>query len=414
MAGGILLSNLTDLFLATSQAVLTGENFMLHESQKRNTLLKKIMGASDMVDMVQGGDTITDQIIFDEDNTGADYAPMESFTPRLGNHLKEISIDWKFTKFDVTFSKHEKGLNMAGSLNKGARSMVFKKIIKAKYTNLWVSVNNFLERQFFATPNVTTMETAGGKTPLSLFCTLTEFGAVSTDAKPVGTVPAGFTTVQGVNPTTFPKWKNPVQFYAQGASSINVAGNRWDGFSGIRRLVERLKFEELAIRPEFGEAYDPEGFIMCSLAGKSLWELATARLNDQTRHGPSNAAYPGLNFDGIPLTYVEQMDFAAVWTGGTATTSDAGEFNATTDDAGGITTDPDTQGPRYVVVVPKYWRKIIHSDHFLEEETPPPTVAQPFSRTVYYDCWHNNFNRSRQRAGGIMKPSASILISNVG
>src|SRR5262245_6071542 len=99
---------------------------MIHEGMKRTTLLRKIMKAHDMVDTVQGGDTITDQIIFDEDSTASDYQPMESFQPRLQNHLTEISIDWKFTQVNVTFSKHEKGLNMASQLKKGARAMVFK------------------------------------------------------------------------------------------------------------------------------------------------------------------------------------------------------------------------------------------------------------------------------------------------
>ena len=417
MSAGIPLNNLTDLFRATSQAVLTPENFMIHEGMKRTTLLRKIMKANDMVDMIQGGDTITDQIIFDEDSTASDYAPMESFNPRLQNHLTEISIDWKFTQINVTFSKHEKGLNMASQLKKGARSMVFKRIIKAKYTNLFVSLNNHFERQFFATPNVTTMETSGGKVPLSLFCTITDVlaAALVAGTKPTATVPVGFTTVQGVNPTTFPKWTNPCEGYGDGVTEITTAGNRWDGFRANRRMYERLNFEQLAIRPEYGESYEPEGFIMCSLAGKDLWELAQARVNDHTRFGPGNAAYggvgsgsSGLNFDGVPVCYVEQMDHAAVWKTAAAAAQNAGELDGSLDENGVALDNPATSGPRYVWVVPKYWRKIVHSEHFLEEEAPPATVFQPFSRTIYYDNWHNNFNRSRQRAGGVVQPDAAI------
>lgn len=417
MAGGIPLNNLTDLFRATSQLVLTPENFMLHEGMKRTTLLRKIMKANDMIDMVQGGDTITDQIIFDEDSTASDYQPMESFEPRLQNHLTEISIDWKFTQINVTFSKHEKGLNMASQLKRGARAMVFKRIIKAKWTNLFVSLNNHFERQFFNTPNVTTMETSGGKVPLSLFCTITDIGATLTDPKPTGTAPVGFTTVQNVNPTTQPRWRNPVEGYADGVTEIETAQQRWDGFRANRRMYERLHFEELAIRPEYGETGEPEGFIMCSLRGKELWEHAQARMNDHTRYGPGNAAYGGpgqagdLNFDGVPVCYVEQMDFAAVWRTAGSAASNAAEFAASTGENGEALADPDFDGPRYVWVVPKYWRKIVHSEHFLEEEAPPPTVFQPFSRTIYYDNWHNNFNRARQRAGGCIIPRSAISMT---
>lgn len=421
MAGGIPLTNLTDLFRATSQAVLTPENFMIHEGMKRNSLLRKIMKSHDMMDMIQGGDTITDQIIFDEDSTASDYSPMETFTPALQNHLTEISIDWKFTQINVTFDKHEKGLNMASQLKKGARSMVFKRIIKAKWTNLFVSLNNHFERQFFATPNVTTMETSGGKVPLSLFCSMTDVLAASlAGVKPTGTVPVGFTTVQNVNPTTNTKWRNPVEGYAHGVLEIGgplaAAGNpqRWDGFRAHRRLHERLKFEELSIRPEYGEVSDPEGFILCSLSGKDLWEVAQASLQDHTRHGADNASYGGLgtsvglNFNGVPVCYIEMMDHAAVWKTAAAAAQNAGELTTSEDENGVALADPEISGPRYVTVVPKYWRKIVHSDHFLEEEAPPATVFQPFSRTIYYDNWHNNFNRSRQRAGGIVQPSVAI------
>lgn len=413
---GVPLNNLTDLFRATSQAVLTGENMMLHEAVKKTTLLRKILKVNNMTELVQSGDSITDQIILEEDSTASDYEPMDSFTPRLQNHLTEISIGWRFTQINVTFSKHEKGLQGASQLKRGARAMVFKRIIKAKWTNLFVSLVNHLERQFFATPNATTMEASGGKIPLSLFCTMTDIGATLTDPQPTGIAPGGFTTVQSVNPTTNRNWRNPVEGYADGVTEIETAGNRWDGFRGLRRLVERTHFEAMPIRPEYGEVHDPtdDGFIMCSLKGKELYEHAQARVNDHTRMGPQNAAYSGpgsgggLNFDGIPICYIEQMDYAAVWAAGTGTTSDGGEFDASTDENGGALTNPDFEGPRFVLIVPKYWKKIMHGEHWLEEEAPPATVFQPFSRTIYYDCWHNNFNRSRKRAGGLLVPSADI------
>lgn len=416
MAGGIPLQNLTDLFRATSQAVLTAENYLLNETQLRTSLLRKVMRSHDMEDMIQGGDKITDFVIFDEDDTSSDYQPMESFTPRLGNHLTELSIDWKFTQINVTFSKHEKGLNMASQLKKGARAMVFKRIIKAKWSNVFISLNKRFERHFFTKPSAATMETEGGKTPMSMFATIHEFGAVLTDQKPTATVPPGFTTIQSVNPTTQPKWRNPVQGYSDGIPDIlgpaAAVGNpqRWDGFRGMRKLYDRMHFEELAIRPEHGEPSEAEGFIMCSLVGKELWETATARQNDHLRHGKSNAAYPGLNYEGVPLNYIEFMDFAEVWSD-VAGTGFAGEFDTSVGESGEALANPLFEGPRFVLVVPKYWRKIVHSTHFLEEEAPPATVFQPFSRTIYYDNWHNNFCRSRQRAGGVLTPTADIIVA---
>ncbi len=410
MAGGVQLQNLVDLFLATSQAMVTGESFILNEAQPRKTLLRQIMKAHDMMDMIQGGDTITDQVIFDEDSTYGAYNPMEQKTPRLGNHLTEISVNWAFSDAHVTFSKHEKGLNMASQLKSGARAMVFKNIIKAKWSNVFISINRGMERELFAQPNSATMETLVGnvtRVPYSVFASLHEFGA--TAAAPSATVPPGFTTIQTVNPTTFPKWRNPVEFYGDGSAEIFAAGvgPRWDGWTAMSSMYDRLDFESLTIRPEYGEPSNPEGFIMTSKAGKRIVEDATRHANNYTRQGPFDAGQIGINYNGVPIKWVEAMDFAEVWSDA-AGTGFAGENDDTLTEAGAATANPLFEGPRFVWIVPKYFKKIVHSEHFLEEETPPANVYQPYARTVFFDCWHQNFNRSRQRAGGVITPDADI------
>lgn len=406
--GGIYLNALVDLFLGTSQAVLTAENYLLNETQPRNTLLYEFMRAHDMEDMIRGGDQITDQIILDEDSTYGAYNVLEERTPRLGNHLTEISVPWAFTDAHVTFSKHEKGLNRASDMKRSARNIVFKNIIKAKWSNLYISINKGMEKEFFAQPNYNTMEAAtptGKRVPMSLFATVHEFGATAAD--PNAGMPPGFTTVQQVSSTTKPRWRNPVAYYADGATEIDVAGSRWDGFEAFMEMYDRLCFEELAIRPEYGEKCMPEGFIITSLNGKKLYTHAVAHSNDFLRHGPSNGAYPGINYEGVPIKWKEAMDTAIVWPA-TSGAAFGGENNNTVDADGAATTDPDVEGPRFVWLVPKYYKKIVHSDYFMDEEAPPPSVTQPYVRTVYFDCWHQNWNRSRQRAGGVVAPSADI------
>lgn len=408
MAGGVSLDTFVDVFLGTSQAVLTGPKNLINEAQKRRTLLRQILNSHDFDTMLKGGDRITDQVIFDEDNTYGSYNLLETRTPHLGNHLTEIAVDWAFTDAHVTFSKHEKGINGVGDLNRTAMAKRFKDVIHAKWSNLFISINNGMERELIAQPNVSTMETVTTqkRVPYSIFCTLTEFGAVA-GPKPTGTIPVGFTTVQGINPTTQPRWRNPVQFYTEGRVLRSAA--RWDGFSAMSRMYDRLNFEELAIRPEYGETGEPEGFIAVSIVGKQLWEDNTATANDHLRYGPSNPGIPSgaLQYNGVPVRYIELLDHAVVWPA-TSGAAFGGETDATLDEAGNATTNPDSTGPRFIWIVPKYFKKIMHSDHFLEEERPPQSVYQPYVRTVYFDCWHQTFNRSRQRAGGIVAPGGDI------
>jgi hypothetical protein len=408
------LSGFLDLFLATSQAILTGENYLLNETQPRNSLLRLIMKAHDMTDMLQGGDVITDQVIFDSDTSYAAYNPLTQRTPAISNYLTEISVGWAFSDANVTFSKHEKGLNQASSLNRGARSYVFKNIIKAKWSALFVGINKGMERELFAQPNNATMETVVGNTtrvPYSFFCTIHEFGAVNTDTNPTATVPPGFTTIQTVNPTTQPLWRNPVEFYAGNRTTMDAAAGtsaNWDGFESFSAMYDRLRYEELAIRPEYGEPYDPEGFIITSKNGKKLYEHAIRRGNDYLRNGSANPAYPGLNYDGVPVLWRESMDTANAYSDA-AGTGFAGENDATTDVDGAATANPLIEGPRFVWFVPKYFRAILHSEHFLEEERPPASVYQPYVNTIYFDCWHQYFNRSRQRAGGMVVPKVDVV-----
>lgn len=405
---GIQLSALVDTFLGTSQAVLTGENFILNERQRNNYFLYQVMRNYDMEEMLHGGDTITDQLILEEDGTYGPYNVLEQKTPRLSNHLVEFSMDWALSDAHVTFSKHEKGLNQASNMKKGARAMVFKKIIKAKWSNLLVSINNGMEKEFYATPSVSTMETVttGTRVPYSIFASITEHGATLTDATPTGTVPGGWTTVQGINPTTYPKWQNPVQGYGGTQSAIDTAGGNWEGFGAFSVMYDRLSFDQLAIRPEYGETEDPEGFIQCSRKGKSLVEYSQRSINDHTRHGKSDAAYPGLNYNGIPIRWCESMDKAEVWDDGSS--GFAGENNNTIKEDGTAAADPNIEGPRFVWIVPKYFKKYIHSDHFMEQETPPASVHQPYQRTVFFDCWHQNGTRSRLRGGGVVTPDEDI------
>lgn len=410
---GIALSALVDLFLGTSQAVLTGENFIRNETAPRNTLLRQIMRKHDMQEMLQGGDSITDQVMFDEDSTYGPYNVLEPKAPRLSNHLTEISVQWALSDAHVTFSKHEKGLNMASQLNRGARAIVFKKIIKAKWSNLFVSINKGMDRELLAQPNNATMETVttGTRVPYSVFCAIHTFGA--TLASPTATVNPGFTTFQTVNPTTQALWRNPVEFYRDGKAEITgpaaAAGNPqgWDGFMAMTTLYDRLRWEDLAIRPEYGEMTEPECFIITSLLGKRLFTFASASNQDYTRHGSGDTIYPGLrpglNFEGVPLRWIERMDTADVWPDA-AGTGFSGENDLTLDENGVLAGNPDTQGPRFVFIAPKFWKKIVHSEHFLEEETPPASVFQPYQRTVFFDCWHQNFCHSRQKAGGVVSP----------
>lgn len=405
--GSIRLDALVDAFVATTAAVLTGEDFIQNDSRRNNTFNGQVMKSNDMEDVLRGGDSITDQIILDNKSNYGPYNVLQTRSPRLTNHLTEYTLQWATTDASVTFSKHEKGLNQSSLYNRKGRAMVIKDIVRAKWSDVYVGIDTGMDKEWFAQPVATTMETvtSGTRVPYSVFASIHTFGATLTDAFPTATVNPGWTTIQGINPTTFPNWRNPVTVYPGGAQI--AAGLQWGGFAAASKMYDRLHFEALSIRPEYGAEQNPEAVIICSSKGKALWEDAQRQANDFTRHGKSDAAYPGLNYNGVPVKWLEAMDKANVWpaTGGTVF---GGENTTTADEDGVATVDPDVIGPRYLWVVPKFIRKYIHSEHFLEMETPPTDANQPYVRTVYLDCWHQNGTRTRKMAGGIMTPAAHV------
>ncbi len=404
MPGGTPLDNLVDIFRTTGPAIVTGADEVLNEAQFRKTLLRMMIRGKDMQEMVRGGESIRDIIYFDERSSYQHYQPNEIFAPENPQLATQFSVPWRFTKVDVSFYKQELGLNF-GDLTGRAKHHMFKRLIRIKMQNMWTALSNGMERDLFVAPNNAQMEATGGILPYSLPCTIHTFGAVSTDTDPTATVPPGFTTIQQINPTTQTKWRNPVEFYTGGDV------DNWNGFKAFRKMFLRLDFENLVWHPEMGNADMPDGMILCSKVGFQMVEGNVRRGNDTFRGGKnfSDPAYPGINFDGVPYVYVQKLDTAEIWPGGGGTTF-AGEFDGSLSESGAALANPDIEGPRFIWIRPKYYYKVIHSDNFLVEEAVTPPF-QPFSRIIYYDCWHNNLCRSRQRGGGVVAPSADVLIT---
>jgi hypothetical protein len=406
---GTPLASFLDFFRTTGPLIFTGPEQVINEAQHRTSILSRIMGGANMMDMVQGGETIRDDIFFDVVSSYQHYQPNEEFNYDNPQVITQWSVPWRFTKVDLVFTDQEIGLN-AGELSRGAMFHQFKRLRRVKEQNFYTDLCNGMELDLFRTPNNATMEVAGGTEPYSLFCFLTEFGATLTDPMPTGTVPPGFTNIQTIAPAAETRWQNPVEPYFDSPAVSGTAGPQvWDGFTAMSKMYYRLRFEQLPKKQELGTTTNFGGaFIFTSLQGIVNLEHGVRANQDTFRGGqnPSDPHYGALNYRGIPVLYVEEMDFAQVWDSGAAT--NAGEFNNTVTRAGGATIDPAQQGPRYVFIVPEYIRKVVKRDRYMHMEGPFSPSAQPFTRIIVSDTWHNNICRSRQRGGGIVTPGTDI------
>ncbi len=387
-AGGSSLSQFVDFFRSTGPLILSTPEDVVNEAQLRTYVLSRIMGSSDMFEMVQGGETIRDDIYLDEVSSYEHYHPNDAFDYENPQVVTQWSAPWRFSKVDLVFTDQEIGLN-SGDLNRGAKHHMFKRLKRIKTQNMWTSLCNGMEADLFATPDNSTMEAAAGKVPYSLGCFISE----NTDQ-----IPHGFTTVQGINPTNESRWRNQVETYDDPPSAD------WDLFTAFSQMYYKLRYESMPKKPEMGTESAP-GLILCSLEGISNYESGLRLAQDTfVTTGRQDPAFSRPTYRGIPLQYIDFLDHAALADGGSS--NYAGEFDDSVDRNGNGLDNPTNTGPRYWWITPSMFRKVVHSNRFLHEEMVQPS-RQPFTRIMVIDTWHNNIARSRRRHG-IVYPGAAI------
>jgi hypothetical protein len=381
-SGGAALSQFIDFFRTTGPLILTRAEDVVNEATLRTYVLSQILGSSDMFEMLQGGETIRDDIFLEEVSSYEHYHPNDEFDYENPQVVTQWSAPWRFSKVDLVFTDHEIGLN-SGDLNRGAKFHQFKRLKRIKEQNMWTSLCNGMENDLFATPNNADMEAAAGKVPYSLGVGINQF---------TNTVPPGFTTVQGINPATETRWQNHTEDY------VNLPAVNWDLFPAFSRMYYSLRYEQMPKMPSMGEATSAPGMILCGISGITNYETGL-RLNQDTfvTTGRQDPAYARPGYRGIPLVYIDLLDQVALYPGGSGT-SFAGETDGLTDRNGTALALPDFEGPRYWWITPRYLRKVVNNNRFLHEEMVQPS-RQPFTRIMVIDTWHNNIFRSRQRHG---------------
>ncbi len=166
----------------------------------------------------------------------------------------------------------------------------FKKLKDFKYQQMWTSTMNKLERLMVVAANNANMESNSGQEPYSIPATLTSDGLA----------PSGFTTVQGINPTTQSKWRNQTASYTA-ASFLDTDTGLIAGFDQIMQL---LNFKKPMAVPDGEKNFTTSEFKNCVVLtnreGRRDYMKALRANNDITRTGPQD-----LRFDGVPVRACE-------------------------------------------------------------------------------------------------------------
>jgi hypothetical protein len=380
MAGSPLTA-FTDFVKFTGSAYFSSAEQFLNDAVKTTYSLPRFLKGKDLAKVVQSGENIKDDVMFDDARTYTHYNPNEEFTWTQPQVATEITVPWRFSIDHMSWTDQEIILNMPGGMTREYANTRFKNIRKKIEQRMWTSMINGMEEDLWADAGglTTSMETEGSTTPLpySIPAFITE--NVSTYHA------TGWTTIMGIDPDSESKWRNQVEEY----DYDDPFDDDGDG-DGLVDAFDNMSTKTGFMPPDFHkEHFEPGDMttfrqsIFCSRGGLNQYKRVLRASND-TLVRKQDAAYNKPTFDGIDLVRVAQLDSATIdWEGNGAATETAAS--------------PD--GYRYFWVNGNYITPIFHSERYFYKKDPFFLEKQPYTHVCPVDCWWNNFMQSRQRHG---------------
>lgn len=417
MAGsGIPISGYSDMWAITGPAVLSGPSSFPNEAQERRYLTQFWLNSPQILD---GGKRAEDYIMKDDGSTAQNSLPGSSRSTEDPQVMAQVSADWRLTEDYIQVNHIIRALNEGGGSTE-ARYLQFKSEQAKAERRLATSYCNKFEADWFAQPNVTTMEgasTLGAIDPYSFWTFVNEYGANSSSlydaadpSMPYGTgLPNGFTTINGINPSTekwFRTWQVP--YGADGditTSTVNSAGHSW--ISGMTRLMTLTGYGPLPWRggesTQNDPTYNTDYIIPVSTNGNAfVHKLAVSNSNFFKSPSGNDPFFPHLSFAGIPIVPCSYMDKAAVYPTSGTTAPTAGN--------GATETSADVTGPRFPLLSRQHIAWFFHQKfnfYFWPEKSP----SRQWDTTIYpISTLHNRICRSRRKMG-ILYPSADFTVA---
>jgi len=433
MAAGTPLDDFTTLMESTGPAWMRGPEVMVNDTVRSSYTGNRIAAAGNMVEMIQGGDSIQDRVYLAPAGGASSglqrYDPNEGFEYDHAQPGVNWTVPWAFAWASMSWTKQDVGLN-AESMGKRYRAQVYKRVMYEKHQNLYSRVCNSLEDEYWARPNAAKMEGTGSvskRQPYSIPCFVNEFtnGLAPAIVDSSSTL---WTTVQGITPGTtdsagvYSKWKP----YAVGGGITSGTNTGAEGgldsgynftpssigtsttlFAEFTKAYWNLRFDRLPKSPEYSDKTSSPNVIWCSLQGMVNYEHALQKSQDTFRGvGASTGqdpAYDGPTFRKIPLEYISSLDTALLYSDGTEaiTENDIAADGNTGEGTAAIV------GPRYYFINANYLKFVVHQDNYCVMTAPFAPDAQPFTRVQVMDLWNNTVCRSRARHG-IVGPNETI------
>jgi hypothetical protein len=383
------LTKFIDFQLATRQKLLTSPDVLINQATKYRTYLAPLLmkGLADK-DMIQGGTEIVDYVQLKTTSSFQWRNPTDQYNFTARNSLTQIKVPWRFATVDSVTFEHEI------DLNQGGEEVVFKRIKKAKNSNMEQDFWEGVEDSLWGAPNFDTME---GTLPegtkgqmLSLRCFVTENGAMPTAANSgaTGNTPT-WTSLMNVSTTTYPNWKNQFETYDNTSQTTRR--------STLIESMDKMWLDVQFMSPSTSEEYFKNTalnklHILTSKWGYTeLVAIATSKSNVLTPrasggHGGSNDlgwANGVITYHGIPIKYIGKLDEV--------------------DNSGGDKTGTTgTNYYKYRFFNFNHFKLIFHTKHFRRKRKLDGGATNPNAGVVLEDTWLNLWCANRREQGVVV------------
>ena len=380
----------------TGPAYLTSPEMVVNEAVKNNYLLRRFLRGKNPDEIIQGGSTIKDTILGDEQSTFQFYDPNETFTWENPQVLTNWEINWRFAVDHMSWTDQEIELNIGGGLSRATRHHMYKRMKYTKEQRVWTSLLNGVENQLFAVPIVANLETNTGKQPYSIAAFINEEtnGQFHSDP-PTGQ--SAWTTIEGINPATDAWWRPQQITYSSAAAGL---------VDNILTAFDKMFLDVRFIPPPTHQEYFENAslnaqFIACSKRGQVEYtRLLRADQDTYVTASRQDPAFQRPQYSGIDLEYVPNLDSAPLYQPDAASAAYVREV---------VTTNVNS-GPRFYWVNGNYLKPVFHTTRYMYKHETMRHPNQPFTTICPIDCWYNFIVRSRQRQGIVSPLGAAIYV----
>ncbi len=405
---GTALENFTDFVKFTGPAYFTNAMQFLNEAVNQTYSLDKFLRGKGYDKVIQSGEKIKDDVMFDESSTYQRYKPNAEFTWSQPQVATEMEINWRFAVDHMSWTDQAIELNMNSGFSSEYANVQYKRLRKKIERRMWTSMINGMEAELWNTPHTAAveaeMEASSGEAVYSIPAFVTE--------DTTNFHPEGWTTIMGIDPANETRWRNAVSLYNFDVPYVLGAVDAGSLIQAFDDMWLKVRYMPPKFHGEHFEGANLQAFrqgIFCSRAGMNLYRTALREENDSlTRQGDIATPGGGVTYSGVDLVYVAQLD-AGRSDGASAIFNHDGTSANAYDEAGNLATGSAATTPRdgrrFFFVNGNYLTPVFHRTRYFYKKDPFFLEKQPWTWVCPVDCWNNTFCHSRQRQG-IIAPFA--------